>query len=87
MSGSVNLIGGDGNDKFYIESHSGNDTVVGGAGKDSLYLEGRATTDIKNLTTNKMTGITTITFKSDDQVLKVSGVETIHFTNADKTIV
>ena len=79
-TGADTIYAGTGNDSIYLNAGRGTDSVVGGTGVDRLYLLGHNRADA---VITKAGAITTINF-CQGEVVKVSGVEFLHF--ADKIV-
>ena len=77
-TGGDTLLGGNGNDTFHIDSHTGNDTVDGGGGTNTIDFDNRSSKDIASLHTS---GGQTVIHFTDGQVVNVSHVENLVFTN------
>ena len=77
-TGGDTLLGGNGNDTFHIDSHTGNDTVDGCGGTNTIDFDNRSSKDIASLHTS---GGQTVIHFTDGQVVNVSHVENLVFTN------
>jgi Ca2+-binding RTX toxin-like protein len=77
------LQGGNGNDTFHIQTHTGNDTIIGGNGNDTVDFADRSFYDVAKIDVDASTSTYTLHF-SDNQTVSVTGVEDLHFT--DQTV-
>lgn len=78
------MVGGSGQDYFYLSNLHSNDTIDGGAGsKDSLTFLDHASTDVVDITAGK-DGSLDINF-SNGQVTQISNIEYLIFNDGHST--
>jgi Ca2+-binding RTX toxin-like protein len=75
---TTKMFGDSGNDTFEITSHLGNSTVSGGLGSDAVIFDARTSASATIVTGG---GGTTVTFADTNQVVTVTGVEELVFTD------
>ena len=83
-TGTASMVGGSGQDYFYLNNLNSSDTIDGGAGnKDSLTFLDHSSTDVTGITAGK-DGSLDVNF-SNGQVTQISNIEYLIFNDGHST--